>query len=557
MKTRPFPLGLTPFDLPLLVFLATAGVGVWAAYDRSAAWAKFWMIVAAVVVYYALALQPEKNLWPLAGACALVAAGIAGYFLLTYDWQTWPADFGWLTQLGVKWMGVRLTLPGYIDPNVAGGVLAILLPFVAALEGWAWRQRRKVLLFINTLLMGLALLGLLFTSSRAAWAALAVALALWGAWSLISRLSRRRGWSGEAILVALIVIGVFSATAFVAMYPGGIVALVNQEPGVPDGSSRWEIMQGAWRLAGDFPYTGGGLNTFSGLYSTYILVIFVPMSTYSHNLFLDVAVEQGWFGLVALAAVLAGSVGLVVQDARRGTSVEHKDLLRGAVLASLVVMCLHGLLDDALYGNGATPLIFLTTGMAVAVTQSRFPAFGAIKTRRGPSSWRLWAASAAGGLVLLVAFSIFQRSLLSSWYANLGAVQLARLELAGWPDTRRDTQHPDLRAVGNLFEKAVSLDPRNRTANQRLGQLALARRDFDQAVVYLEAAYKADDGHRGVRKDLGFTNVWLGRFDRAAALLGPIPEASYELGVYSWWWGTQGRVELADRAVRMAKALAP
>ena len=63
-------------------------------------------------------------------------------------------------------------------------------------------------------------------------------------------------------------------------------------------------------LAGDFPFTGGGLGAFSGLYSTYILVIFVPLFTYSHNFFLDVAVEQGWFGLAALVVMLVGSAGL-------------------------------------------------------------------------------------------------------------------------------------------------------------------------------------------------------------------------------------------------------
>src|SRR5687767_7721740 len=45
-------------DLGLALFLASAALGVWAAYDRGPAWAKFWMIVAAVALCYAIAHQP-------------------------------------------------------------------------------------------------------------------------------------------------------------------------------------------------------------------------------------------------------------------------------------------------------------------------------------------------------------------------------------------------------------------------------------------------------------------------------------------------------------------
>jgi hypothetical protein len=54
---------------------------------------------------------------------------------------------------------------------------------------------------------------------------------------------------------------------------------------------------------------------------------------------------------------------------------------------------------------------------------------------------------------------------------------------------------------------------------------------------------------------LGYDYVWLGQFDRAASLLARIPEAGDELGVYAWWWGTQGREDLAERAAQMAVRL--
>ena len=34
----------TPLDIAIAVFMVTAGIGVWAAFDREIAWAKFWFL---------------------------------------------------------------------------------------------------------------------------------------------------------------------------------------------------------------------------------------------------------------------------------------------------------------------------------------------------------------------------------------------------------------------------------------------------------------------------------------------------------------------------------
>jgi len=46
----------TPLDLPLLFFVVSALIGVWASYDRAASWAKFGLIVAALAIFYAVVL---------------------------------------------------------------------------------------------------------------------------------------------------------------------------------------------------------------------------------------------------------------------------------------------------------------------------------------------------------------------------------------------------------------------------------------------------------------------------------------------------------------------
>ena len=64
-------------------------------------------------------------------------------------------------------------------------------------------------------------------------------------------------------------------------------------------NSRAELTErGAYFLL-DYPITGGGLNSFPGLYSQYMLGIPQFYFINSYNLFLDVAIEQGIIGGLA------------------------------------------------------------------------------------------------------------------------------------------------------------------------------------------------------------------------------------------------------------------
>jgi hypothetical protein len=85
----------------------------------------------------------------------------------------------------------------------------------------------------------------------------------------------------------------------------------------------------------------------------------------------------------------------------------------------------------------------------------------------------------------------------------------------------------------------------------------MTRWDFPAAAGYLEPAYLADPGHRGLTKYLAYTYVWLGEYDRAEPLLKTLPEAAGELDVYTWWWGIHGRDDLADNARAALARLRP
>ena len=434
----------------------------------------------------------------------------------------------------------------------------MLLPYPFFLGLNTWREQNWLVLGFAVFTGGLAFVSLLMTSSRAAWGALSIALGCWFLWALVGRivqwstpLSSRDFLSQPRLFAFLIVLLGGLAVIFLIKFPGGIDALFNSIPGAGDGGSRLNLYKNSLPLLQDFIFTGGGLGAFAGLYSRYVLVIPYFFFGYSHNLFLDVALEQGIFGILAFLAIFTGSVWLLIKD-------KQFQSFHWAVLASLIVVGLHGLLDDALYGERGTPLLFLSISLALAVIQNRSSnlkvSSASITFKYG--NWHR-RSLAGGGIALVLILFIFGRPLLANWYADLGAVQMARLELKGFPPGNWEIGDLviELASAERLFDRAIQISPKNHTALYRLGLIAMIRRDYPVAINHLEKAFDEDSKNRGIQKNLGYSYVWTGQFDLAAHLLQAVPEARNEMDVYTWWWRTQGRNDLASNAAQMMQIM--
>ena len=551
------PFKRTKFDLLIVVFMITAAVGVWAAYDRETAWSKFWLLSAGILLYYALVNQPQENLWLVAGLISIFAAGTAVYFVLTYDWQNQSADFQILTRIGDWWMAHRPVLNAdATSANFTGGILAMLLPYPLVLSIHALRKRQLLLLVFAGLAASLAFGGLLMTSSRAAWSALSIALGCWLLWEVTGWMIRRHDqflWRNSVnqrslFVVILLVIGGFTSF-MISNSSGGLAALFNTLPGANDGGSRLELYRNSIYLFKDFIFTGGGLGTFAGLYSRYILVIPHFFLGYSHNLFLDLGIEQGIFGVGAFLLIFILTIYLLFSDKRISS-------FQWAILASLLAIGLHGLLDDALYGERGTPFLFLSIGLALAAVQpqnSGQKLFLSLKR-----IYWLWLGLVAVGIAFVIVLIVVKKPLLAHWYANLGAVQMARVELVGFPTGRWDDERitVELAPARRLFTRALQLYPNNITAHYRLGLISLKKLDFLNAIFHLEFVIVRDSNHRGATKSLAYALTWNGDQIQAFDLLKKIPEAENEMEVYSWWWQEQNRPYLAELALSMSANLA-
>lgn len=551
------PYQKSSLDLPLLAFLLTAGVGVWAAYDHELALAKFWVLISAALVYFAVAGQPKANMGVLTGLLSILGVFIAFYFLLSQDWSKSPAiDFGGLDRLGLWIMTNRPDFTLFdLPPNQMGGLLVLFLPFTLAFMINSWKHGNRILIAIAIASASGMLIGLLLTSSRGAWLALLAGMGIWLVWGLSEKYSRgairKAGIIFGIVLLVFVIVGLAGAM----LYPGGVVGIANSLPGLPDGKSRLELAQSALKLIGDYPLTGSGLRSFPGLYSQYIMVTPFLLFEYSHNFMLDLALEQSIFGWLAIVIIYGFSILLstrFVSGSRRGSELR---VIAEASLASLIIVILHGLVDDALYSNTGTPFLFLLPGMAVSLAK-----FGRTQPvdKTIVRTYQKWLVLGGVTFVMIgLAVVAWRKPLLGIWHANLGAVSMAQHELADWPTNRwnKSADVTTLRSAKEQLLTAVKIDPNNRTARHRLGLIALQGREYQEAQEQLNEAYRIDSEHRGIQKTLGYAYVWAGSYEQAAQLLVEIPEAEYELSEYVPWWKSLGRDDLARQAYQMKQIL--
>ena len=534
-------------DWLVLIFLVTAWVGYWAAYDKDIAWIKAWLIVIAVLLYYSLRAQPEENLIWVSIALFGIGVCISFYYFLTHDFVVAPRKIELVNSIGRWFMSIR-PQTGWtaIHPNYVAGIVAVTVPFIYY-PIWKFKQdnERISILFYGFMIAGLgaAFLALVMATSRGVVMAMVSGTGVWLLWKFIQSDGIKRWTKSEAVFPSLLLIYLLAVAIFLYMGPAKSGNIFTGSYFFGTGS-RAELFSRSLYLVLDYPLTGGGLGGFPGLYSQYILNIPFFNVPNSHNLFLDVVIEQGMIGGLAFIFLYIVSLWVISSSIAKGDGAQP---LKWIILFSLIVAVVHGIVDDYLYnGMGSIFSLFLI-GLAL----------NGEKSNDNYNRKQAFQTIAMVGILWAVIGLINLNFIRSIWYANLGAVQLAKVELDGFPDSgwagieivsRLDKADEALRS-------SLQFDPENRTANQRLGMISMLRRDFSSAVKYLETAHNQTPSHRGIIKSLGFSYVWQGDLVMAQPLLSQTPEALEELDVYIWWWGTQGRDDLSENAALMLDVL--
>jgi tetratricopeptide (TPR) repeat protein len=540
----------TGMEIPGLVFLASAVLAAWISYDRGAAFLQCERFIAVGILFYAVAgrkihkneensaFKEEAELRWVAAGILVLASVLALYWPLHQEYSAAVDKFFLITNL-LGW--IKAHLPAISGPtfqsNVAAGALILAVPLGLGLVVDAWRRRATVetlLAFIGT---AIVLIGLLLTSSRGAWIGLIAATSLATLIFLQRRwISTTAKWGAfwvTAVLGGLVIIEVL-------ILSGKADRLVGPLPD-PTGSlqSRITVWSDGPDLIGDYIFTGSGLMTMSRVFSVYELLIPVPYQGNLNNLFLQIWLEQGILGEIALLGILgvvAGWAWKALIEAKNPLS-NSQSILGWAGLVSVTAITLHNFVEVVFYGDRTLPLVGLVLGYAYFAS----PVIDTAVPRRLLHPRVFILGAIVVGFFALMCI-LFYRPVVSAFFANLGAIEQTRLEMSNYnPDYFQKESLDQVRrrlsldGVENLLYKSLVWNPRNRVALLRLGDIALSYNDELSAEKALQAAW--DAGYRDNRTRLLFGDllVMQGKIETAASVQKGVAWAEWRMSGEAWY----------------------
>ncbi len=525
-------------DWQIGLIAITAIIGLLLAYSTTAAFTLFGIIVGSIAMYFLVANLPDPVLLRghrrslLSGLIILLIIVIAVYFLLSNDWLRWIGKVPVLDPILralARW-SLSSVMPE-LNPNVVGGALAALLPLLV----YALR-RARIRPWISSALVAFTILALLLTQTRGAWLSLILVIAAWIGWRFITaRTANRR--RAHMIWFATIVVMGLAVIAVLALTPLGDRLL-------DLGGDRRNIWRNSIDLLSDYPVTGLGLAGFEMAYSTYSLLTHVGHTMHAHNLWLDIWLNQGMFGAIALAGMVLNAVWP-----------RPSSTWRIPALLALGVMLLHSLVDDPYYGYGgaALPLLFIPLGLLARPAEDLANG-AALRQLKFQPAFTVWSAA-----IVVLGVSIITPQGHALIEANMGALSQMQAELSvyHWPETPiqdalRRPGATDLTDAMWHYRAALEFDPANVTAHRRLGQIELARESYDTACQHFAAAFEVNPFQRATRQLLGECDALNGRPESATALWRSIDMGEGQLASRYYWY--DGFLQDHVRGARLAQA---
>lgn len=472
-----------------LLFLASAAASVWAAYDRTPALISLaaiagGLLLAAVVV--AWAGRDGAGVAVLGFVALIAAAALSELRLLGLEQTSGPYE----------------------------GSVAVLIPLGMATVAWCLGAEYRLagLGCLGLVLLCTALLAL--GSERAPLYALVAGSLL--ALIAMALIRPNGGWVRRLLLLMVVVALLGAVVVYLGLVyqPEMAPALLDEiAPGLIDRLWAWNE---ALPLVTDYAFTGSGLANTGMVHASYLLLSHVPYLQHVHNLPLQIAIEQGVFGLMAFLALLGSAVaaaGLVLQS----FEAPHRRMA-AAVLASLFTLLLLGLIDGELSLAPFQLAIFTPLAAAWSLHRSVAGDLDNLPRRRWVGS--LAGAAALAALVAAPALLLGQASLLT----NLSAVRQQQVELTvydqqtwSFQDRVRRERADALAPVMTGYEQALAVDSSFAPANRRLGQILLSLGRPDQALPYLRMA-AASEPSLPTLLLLGEAEAVTGNPEEAAAL---------------------------------------
>lgn len=371
-KRHPF-LPNTPYNLPLLLWVATLGVGIGVTADPLLTLPKATNLILSLTLWAFLVrllmYKPKLLPWTLWGF-GLGSTGFVLIGLLGANWSQLKVPF--LTTL-LSYIPSRLIIlpenaPVGIHLNQVAGIMLLIWPVVLSLWLNALFQRSRS----QWRWLGLAMFGaliLLLTQSRFGWlgsgGAVVTLLLLW---ALILTPSPQKRWTQITFLSTL---GI-SFTVIMAIGPRRLWGWWQNPTGdtlfgtLNSLTFRREVWHWAIQAITDFPLTGIGLGSFR-LAVERLYPIRIPRVNdiaHAHNMFLQMALDVGLLGLIAYLSLLGLACYSGWYVAKRNEAL--RPLLLGLIAGLISLHCFYGL-GDAL-APGSKPNVLIWYALALLAT---------------------------------------------------------------------------------------------------------------------------------------------------------------------------------------------
>ncbi len=352
------PVRATPLDLPILLLLLMAPVGVWAATVKPLGLPGLYRIVLGAGLYYgAVGTLTSARRLRFFAALLLFAIPVLALFALLGT-QLSDTKFPLLAAL-YDWIPSVIApfwRPTGLGPNSVAGGLVMLLPLSL---GFALGARRRSLRIVCVLAFLFAASVLVLTGSRGALVGLALAVLVtfivWNRWSLLA--------------VPVMVLGGLVGLALLGPERlGEFILSGTATSAVASLEARLEIWSRALAMIQDFAFNGVGLGMFDQTMDLlYPLHSVVPQTDifHPHNLFLSQAVTGGLPGLVGFLALILLLFVIAVRTIGLSRETEGWPLALG-LLGALVAFLAHGMFDNPTSFIRPSAILWTLLGLQVA-----------------------------------------------------------------------------------------------------------------------------------------------------------------------------------------------
>lgn len=245
------------------------------------------------------------------------------------------------------------------NPNNLGLFLFLLIPVVIS---FFYLYRKPLIKVGLGFALGLLLVCLLWTGSRASWLGLYVACLAFGVIS-------KRKYLTSVILILGAILGLILSLSLVK---GDLITLLRMERGLALRPILWQV---SWRIFKDHPLFGVGIGCIPAVFQSYYPIsslslysLLSPAAGSPHSLFLQMGAEMGGLGVVLVLFFF----GVYFRELKRTLGHLEDEFLRALIIAfwaTLPGLFVHSFFElSGVIGPGSYTVFFwLSVSLAQAV----------------------------------------------------------------------------------------------------------------------------------------------------------------------------------------------